>query len=652
MPAASASGRAAAGLRSGSSPRSRGRKWPSLPISSNRRPGCSAACASECWPADVAIFLSCQDISKSYGVRPLFERLSFGLFEGERTGLIGPNGTGKSTLLKILAGLETVDGGTLSVRRGLKVGYLPQQDRFDEAPEARTVREEIVEALQGSGLQDYEVDLKAEEGLAAAGFKHPEQPVNSLSGGWRKRLAVLSQVVREPDLLLFDEPTNHLDLEGVLWLESFLTSVKFSFLVVTHDRRFLERVTNRVIELNKRYPEGHFSSAGNYSAFLENRETLFAAQASREDSVRNIVRGEIEWLRKGPKARTTKQKARIDRAGELMEDLSELKYRNAQTRAADIDFTASERQTRRLIDASRVVVSRGGRRLFGPLDLTLFPGDKLGLLGENGSGKSTLLKVLSGELSPDSGALKIAEKLQIVTFDQHRDQLDLDMTLKRALCGNGEHVHYQGRAVHVAGWASRFLFRAEQLEFPVRRLSGGEQARVLIARLMLKPADVLFLDEPTNDLDLQSLEVLEQNMLDFPGALILVTHDRYLLDRVSKRVLALDGKGEARFFADLSQWEDWRAEQGGDSPRVPRGETPAAAPKVPLTQKEYKELKNMETAIHSAEAETERARAALEDPAVASDAAELAKRHDALEAARLKVENLFKRWEELDARRS
>ena len=595
----------------------------------------------------MGIFLSCQNLSKSFGARPLFSGLSFGLFEGERTGLIGPNGAGKSTLLKILAGIDTADEGTLSLRRGLRVGYLAQRDRFEEAGEGVTVRDEAVASLQDLGLEDWEIDMRVDGGLEDAGFKDPAQLLSALSGGWRKRLKILTEVLREPDLLLLDEPTNHLDLEGVLWLERFMSGLRFSFLVVTHDRRFLERVTNRVIELSKRYAEGHFSSKGNYSDFLENREALFAQQASREDSMRNIVRGEIDWLRKGPKARTTKQQARIDRAGELMGELSELKYRNAQNRSAEIDFSGSERLSTRLVYGVKIEKSLGGRKLFGPLDIMLRPGSKLGLLGENGSGKSTLLKILAGELAPDTGLLKRAEQLKVVTFDQHRDQLDLNQTLKRALCPAGEHVEYKGSRIHVYGWASRFLFRQEQLEHPLSRLSGGEQSRVLIARLMLEPADVLLLDEPTNDLDLQSLEVLETSMLEFPGALVLVTHDRYLLDRVSKEILALDGKGNARYFAELSQWEDWRSEQPEDAP------VQAAVEKIKpaLSAEDLKQLKTLEAGIHSAEEEAARARLALEDPAVASDAAELHKRQDKLDAAMRKAAELLARWEALEARR-
>ena len=588
----------------------------------------------------MAILLSCQNLCKSFGVRPLFENLSFGLFEGERTGMIGPNGAGKSTLLRILAGLDTRDEGTLSMRRGLRVGYLAQKDHFEDEQKDLTVGQATSLALQGLGLEDYEVDMRVEAGLADAGFRDPDQAVEKLSGGWRKRLAILAQVAREPDLLLLDEPTNHLDLEGVLWLEKFLSDVRFPFLTVTHDRRFLERVCNRVIELNKRYKEGHFSSQGNYSDFLEKRQALFSQQETHEDKLRNTVRGEIEWLRKGPKARTTKQQARIDRAGEMIGDLAELKYRNAQGRSVDIDFIGTERLSKSLVRAIKVEKSLGGRKLFGPLDLMLGPGDRLGLLGENGSGKSTLLKILAGQLPPDSGTLKQADRLKVVTFDQHREQLDLDAPLRKALCPIGEHVEYKGSRIHVYGWAERFLFRKEQMDMPLRMLSGGEQSRVLIARLMLTSADLLLLDEPTNDLDLQSLEVLENSMMDFPGALVLVTHDRYLLDRVSKEILALDGRGNARFYAELAQWESWKADQAEST------SIPAQAPAKPdLSAQQAKELRALESTLHAAEEKAARARRDLEDPAVAADAAELHKRQEKLDAARRTVAELFERWE-------
>jgi ATP-binding cassette subfamily F protein uup len=591
----------------------------------------------------VSILLSCQNLRKAFGARPLFAGLSFGLGDGERAGLIGPNGSGKSTLLKLLAGAETPDEGELVLRRGLRVGYLAQTG-VEPAAHERTVGQELASALQGLGLEDHEAARRVELGLARAGFVGAQSLVGQLSGGWRKRLAILAQVIREPDLLLLDEPTNHLDLSGVLWLERLLSDVGFGLLVVTHDRAFLERVTSRVIELNRRYPAGSFASAGPYSRFLESREAFLDAQASREDSMRNAVRGEIAWLRRGPKARTTKQQARIDRAGALIGELADLKGRNAEARTAALDFTAGGRRSKRLIEAVQVGKALGGRALFGPLDLHLGPGDRLGLVGDNGSGKTTLLKLLAGETAPDSGAVRRAEGLRVVSFDQHRERLDLGESLRRALCPLGEHVEYRGARIHVRGWAARFLFRPEQLEMPLARLSGGEQARVLIARLMLRPADVLLLDEPTNDLDLETLEVLETSLREFSGALVLVTHDRWLLDRVTEGLLALDGRGGARRFADLAQWQDSAPEE--ESP------APTAAPaRAALSAPELRELRRMEAAIAKAEAEEVRARLALEDPAVAADAQELARRHARLEAAASRVAALFDRWQELDSKR-
>jgi len=624
------------------------------------------------------------NVEKSYAGRRLFANATFSLDGHDHAVLVGRNGSGKTTLLRLMSGAEHADSGTIARARGRRI-WLHEQT--PELERDRPVRDYLVEAFGDavqleaalreteerlSGLAEHSPELRdamrtyqqlQRRFEAAGGYSYRdrltgvveglglpdemlERGLLSLSGGELTRVTLARALLADADLLLLDEPTNHLDIEGVLWLEEFVSRFSFPFLVVTHDRRFLERVTNRVIELNKRYPSGHFSSAGNYSAFLENREAFFDAQASREDSARNIVRGEIAWLRKGPRARATKQKARIDRAGELIEELSELEYHNAQGRAAGLDFNGSDRQTNRLIHAAGLEKSLGGRRLFGPLDLTLSPGDKLGLLGGNGSGKTTLLKILAGDAEPDAGTVRRADALRVAVFDQHRASLDLDMPLKRALCGNGEHVVYKGANVHVRAWASRFLFRQEQMDMPLRLLSGGEQARVLIAGFMLRPADVLLLDEPTNDLDLQSLEVLEESMLDFPGALVLVTHDRYLLERVSRRLLALDGRGEARFLADLSQWENWLAARRPEPAPAPEPSQPDGH-----TAKETRErraaIRRLENELKTAEEQAARARLALEDPAIATDPGELAERHKKLEAALAKVEELFDRWSRL-----
>jgi ATP-binding cassette subfamily F protein uup len=604
----------------------------------------------------MAVLLSLQDLSKSYGARPLFEGLSFGLFDGERTGLIGPNGSGKSTLMRIIAGDETPDEGQVTVRRGLRFGFLAQSDRFADV--TASVLDTLLAAFSATHFDDDERHRRAEAALDAAGFVDVTVAVGALSGGWRKRLAILCAACPEPELLLLDEPTNHMDLEGVLWIERFLARWRGSLLMVTHDRAFLERACNRVIEINKRYETGFFSVDGTYSRFLEKREELFSAQAGRQASLANVVRGEIEWLRRGPKARGTKQQARIDRAGGMMEELGELKWRNAQSRGVALDFSASERQTKRLIEFFGVVKSMGGRKLFGPLDLRLGPGSKLGLLGANGAGKTTFLRLLSGALEPDSGSIKRADALKVVTFDQHREVLDPTWTLRRALGEGNDTVQFQGRSIHVAGWADRFLFDKNQLDRPLGTFSGGEQARVLIARLMLRPADLLLLDEPTNDLDLETLQVLEGSLLDFAGAVLLITHDRWLLESVSQRLLALDGKGGTEFYADLAQWESAQADRearegaaSGSKDRSPTRKDPAAEGKGRLSTREKQELDGMEAALEAAEARIQGAEEALGDPAVATDAAELIERQRILEAAQGALSDLYLRWEALENKR-
>jgi ATP-binding cassette subfamily F protein uup len=324
--------------------------------------------------------------------------------------------------------------------------------------------------------------------------------------------------------------------------------------MISHDRRFLENTVRRVIELSAAYPNGTLQVNGNYSAFVEQRETFLEQQQEQEERLANKVRRENEWLSRGPKARGTKAKARKDAAYQLQDDLVEVKNRN-RVGKVDIAFDATERKTKKLLTAVGISKSFEGRQLFSNLDLTLSPGTRLGLLGRNGCGKSTLMQILAAAdrndgMKPDSGTVKVADKLRIVNFDQRRQQLDQQQTLRRALAPDGDSVLYQDRSIHVVSWAKRFLFRPDQLETPVARLSGGEQARILIAALMRQPADVLLLDEPTNDLDIPSLDVLEESLSEFPGALVLVTHDRFMLDRLCDQVLGFDGKGNASFCAE------------------------------------------------------------------------------------------------------
>ncbi|HWB99713.1 MAG TPA: ABC-F family ATP-binding cassette domain-containing protein, partial [Bryobacteraceae bacterium] len=461
------------------------------------------------------VLLVASGLSISFGVRPLFENISISITEQERLGLIGPNGSGKSTFLQILAGLRQPDTGTRSVRKLARIGYVPQEPEF---PEGRTVREVLAAALPQDHLDQAERDSLLNVTLGKAGFTDDSVAVAALSGGWKRRLSIARELMRAPDLLLLDEPTNHLDLEGILWLEKLLKSAAFASVTVSHDRYFLENVADEMAEINRAYPGGMFRVEGNYSTFLEKREEFLEAQSKQQESLANRVRREIEWLRRGPKARTGKSRARMDAANELIGELATVASRNVNG-SAQIDFTASDRKTRRLLAAQGIEKEMGGRQFFRDLNLTLMRGMRLGLVGPNGSGKTTLLKILRGEIAPDAGSIERADNLRVVYFDQGREQLDPETPLRWGLGAHGDTVIYRDRPIHVAGWARRFLFRPEQLDTPVGRFSGGERARILIARLMLQPADLLLLDEPTNDLDIPTLEILEDSLLEFPGAM-------------------------------------------------------------------------------------------------------------------------------------
>ena len=600
--------------------------------------------------------INAQGLSKRYGLAPLFEVISFTVSEGERIGLIGPNGSGKSTLLEILFGRVKPDKGEVAIRKGAKVSFVEQISRF--APEA-TCRSVIESALERSGIPEQELSFRTEEALSRAGFADFETHAAALSGGWRKRLAVVEGLVQEPDILLLDEPTNHLDLEGIKWLERLLEDAEFACVVVSHDRYFLENVANDMVELDRAYQEGFLRVKGKYSTFLEAKEAHLHAQGNRQDALANRVHTEIEWLRRGPKARATKSKSRIDKAHKMIGELADMNARS-RTVTAKIDFSASNRQTKQLIVLDGVSYSIGGRSLFKGIDFTVTSGMRIGLVGPNGSGKTTLLRLLRGEIDPTAGTIRKADSLRIVYFDQNRE-LDPNLTLRRALAPDSDSVIYQERVTHVASWAARFLFNAEDLNRPVGRLSGGERARVLVAQLMLQPADVLLLDEPTNDLDIPTLEILEENLLEYRGALVLITHDRYMLDRVSTIVFGLDGLGNAERFADYSQWDAWQGTQKATNVSKPAKvtkrpqvnlESPSAVPKNKLTHTEAREFASLEKQIAKAEQSLLVSRTALENREIASDASRLQIAFAEMEAAQKTVDNLYERWSELERRKS
>lgn len=606
--------------------------------------------------------ITCKSVSKSFGAQALFQNISLMVSNGDRIGVIGPNGSGKSTLLKIICGLEEPDGGQLLCRKFVRLSYLAQEDLFDEE---HSVNHNLMAALTDEDIEETEKYYRIDTLLSRAEFPDDDMPVKNLSGGWRKRLSICRAMLVAPDVLVMDEPTNHLDIEGILWLEKMLTgnAGPSAFLLVSHDRHFLENCSNRIIELSAVYPEGTFQVQGSYSEFLEKREEFLVGQMEEEERLANKARREIEWLRRGPKARSTKAKYRIDEAYKLTGELAEVKARNRSLSNVQIDFEATGRKTKKLLEAQGIAKAFGGRTLFSGLDIVLSPGSRLGLLGRNGCGKSTLMKILAGAAdpsgeAPDSGSVKAADNIRIVSFDQNRATIDPTLTLRRALAPEGDAVMYNGRSLHVVSWAKKFLFRPDQLETPVGQLSGGEQARILIAGLMRQPADILLLDEPTNDLDIASLDVLEASLLDFPGALVLVSHDRYLLDRVCQRLLGFGGKSGVIYYADYEQWladlpENGKAEESVKKGSVKGGqETTEKKNSGRLSYMDQREYDQIEETIAAEEERVELLQKKMEQPAIVSDPDGLAQCWQELVATQAKVEQLYHRWDELEGKKS
>ncbi|MCP4114974.1 MAG: ABC-F family ATP-binding cassette domain-containing protein [Desulfobacteraceae bacterium] len=597
----------------------------------------------------MTLVFSYRSIFKSYGDTPVFDDLTINFKDDERLGLIGSNGSGKSTLLKLIAEEDTPEEGERYLKKNTRLVYLPQKDRLD--PD-KTIRETLFDGLSQENLEEQEQYRRVKKMIGLGGFQDPSQCCGTLSGGWRKRLAITRALSLAPDILMLDEPTNHLDISGILWLESLLRNPDFAFVVVSHDRCFLEAACKTVTELGRCYPEGFLKINGGYNTFMKEQQRILDTQMKQEEVLSNKMRRETEWLRQGAKARSTKAKYRIDQAGKLGNDLSDIKMRNRQTNRVKIDFNATNRKTKKLLTCEGIGKSLGDKQLFSNIDLELLPGTRLGLVGDNGCGKTTFMNLIEGQLEPDQGTVKRAEKLRVAIFDQNRSRLDPDMTLKEALSPTGDSVVYKGHSTHVVSWAKRFLFTPKQLTLPVRRLSGGEKARILIANIMLQPADLLLLDEPTNDLDIPSLEILEQSLVEFPGAIVLVSHDRYLLDRVATRILHFDGKGGTGLYADTSQCLNEKApakkakKAAKAKPVKPKKKT------IKFSYKDKYELEQMETKILEAETAVSELEHAMEDQLVMSDPEQLRDVCSRLQQSQEEVERLYARWEELEELKS
>jgi ATP-binding cassette subfamily F protein uup len=595
----------------------------------------------------MSILVNAHQISKSFTTRPLFEQITFSVESGDRVGLIGPNGAGKSTLLKILAGLTTVDNGILSVQRGLRIGYLEQSPTLSSES---TIQDTILDGV--GDLHDWERMAQAHEIMSKLSLD-PDLLIKNLSGGWKKRVALARELLKNPDLLLLDEPTNHLDVESILWLEDLLADSSFATLTITHDRLFLQRISNRIIELDRRHKGGLLSVKGDYATYLELREDLLAAQELHETKLKNTLRRETEWLRRGAKARQTKQQARIQNAGTLKAEVEELEHRN-KTMVARLDFQSLEKNPKKLIEAKTISKSYDGKVIVPSLSLIISPKTRLGLMGVNGCGKSTLIKLLTGKETPDAGSVFHADRLQVAYFEQNRESLDPNLSVIDTICPKGDFVEFRGTKVHIKSYLSRFLFSYEQMGLAVGKLSGGEQSRLLIARLMLNEANVLILDEPTNDLDMATLDVLEEVLRDFNGAVILVTHDRYFLDRVVNSILTFgygkNGEKQITPLSGLEQWEEWHSLQ--DKVKAFTGQTEIQNEKVQpkkkkLSYKDQRELDNIEETIKKAEEHLAGLTEESMKSANAANASLLSKLGIDMEKAQSEVDRLYARWSEL-----
>ena len=626
------------------------------------------------------MLLTATDLSKSHGARQLFRGVCFSVEAGDRIGLIGPNGAGKSTLLRMLASREESDEGGIQCARGTVTVYVAQREEFAAGVTARQAATTAALPCARCHGDVHEAEVLAAVILGKIGFDDArmDMPLVALSGGWQKRAAIacgLASAGGSPDLLLLDEPTNHLDVEGIEWLERFLVKGAAdihaeSVVFVTHDRVFLERVATRVGELSRAYPGGLFVADGNFSEFLRRKREFLDAQVKIEASLANEVRIDNLWLGRGAQARRTKAKGRIDESAVRREQLSELNERTtaAGSGGARVDFTGSGRRTRKLIAAQKLSKSMGGKLLFKELDLELVNGQCLGLMGSNGSGKTTLLRVLLGELQPDSGTLQRADPPPRAVFlSQSRVEFPLQTLLRDAISPHGEKVRFRGSEMHITAWSRRFLFNDDQLLQSVSQLSGGELARAHIARMMLEPADVLVLDEPTNDLDLPTLAVLEDSIEDFPGGVLLVTHDRAMLERLAERIIVLGSPDLIpssvtsldQALRALSAFEKANAlaEKMQSAPvavavaSVANGAA-STAPRKKLNYNEQREFDGMEATIAKAEAKVTLLDKQVNEPSLLANHAAYSKACAELGAAHGAVADLYSRWADLEAKRA
>jgi ATP-binding cassette subfamily F protein uup len=585
--------------------------------------------------------LRAADVSLSFGSRTVFRGLSLVIEEGERVGLIGVNGSGKSSLMRILAGTAQPDAGTLQVRRGARVTWLPQEPTFTPG------------ATPESELSAENPLHEARAMLDRLGVKDWDRPIDELSGGARKRVAVARALLTRPDLLMLDEPTNHLDADTVDWLEEELDRLSGALLLVTHDRYFLDDLVDRIVELQP--GEGLVSYPGNYEAYLEQRAIAQEQAAQQQHKRERWIAQEVAWLRRGVEARRTKSKARIERARKLIAEKG-----LAPAKTAALQTAAAPRLGHTVLEARGVIKAFDGRRVVDGVSLIVQRGERIGIVGRNGAGKTTLLRMLLGDLAPDAGEVIAGKNTRIAYYDQQRAQLDPEWTVYESALGeriagdvrrSEDYVELGGRRVALRDYLEDLLFPVPMQKMLVKALSGGERNRLLLARLFLRGANLLALDEPTNDLDLVTLNVLEQLLLEFGGSVLLVTHDRYFLDKVATDILAFDEGGRAvRYPGNYETYLALRPQKTAPAaaPKPSREKPPPPRKPGKLSFKEQRELESMEALIETADARRQEAERALADPRTYSlQPQRVPELQRQLDESAAEVDRLYARWQEL-----
>jgi ATP-binding cassette subfamily F protein uup len=635
--------------------------------------------------------ITLQSVKKDFGIKEILKDASFSLNADEKVGLIGTNGSGKSTLLKMIAGMEPIDGGEIIVNPGAKVIYLPQQPDLDESltvleqifadssEQMNLVREyeEISDKLAKNPednqllsrlgevtsrmdiLGAWEVETNAKIILSQLGITDFDAKIGTLSGGYRKRIALATALLSEPDLLLMDEPTNHLDADSVEWLQSYLNRRNGALLLITHDRYFLDKVTNRIIEIDR---GDFYTYSGNYSYYLQKKAEAEESAASSQRKFKGVLRRELEWLKKGPKARSTKQKARIDRISQMRE--TEFK----QTQGKVDISTASRRIGKKVIEVNNISKAFDNRTLFKDFTYEFSPEDRVGIIGENGAGKSTLINIITGREQPDTGEVDIGSTVYIGYFDQHSEELigasnDSQRVIDYIKQEGAEFIETaDGTRISASQMLERFLFPPNQQYAPIDKLSGGEKRRLFLLRVLMSAPNVLILDEPTNDLDVQTLAVLEDYLEDFKGCVIVVSHDRYFLDRTIDRIFAFEDTKIREFPGNYSVYLDFKRAEEAKAKQLQaeleKSKPKAVAQKVEtqvkkednkkkrrLSNWERKEFEQLEGQI--AELEEEKTQTEMALTKGAGNYTEVQELYDKVEKLKEEIENKTERWMEL-----